>query len=104
MQFVYLSILLVGIAGMTTIDWRYKLAYWQDARRTALTILVAMAIFVVWDIAAIALGIFLHGQSNYQLQFTLAPHFPVEEIFFLYLLVYCTLVTYQGVLAWRSRT
>lgn len=88
---------------MTTLDWRYKLAYWKDKKRTTYTVLAAMGIFIVWDILGIGLGIFLHGQSNYQLAFTIAPHFPIEELFFLYLLVYCTLVIYQGAAVWRSR-
>ena len=103
MEFFYLGALLFGIAGMTIIDWRYKLAYWRDSKRTALTVLSAMAIFILWDFLGIFLGIFFHGQSIYQLPFTLAPEFPLEELFFLYLLAYCALVIYNGVSSWRSR-
>ena len=88
---------------MAILDWRYKLAFWLDAKRTAFTVLAAMAIFILWDFFGIFLGIFLHGSSPYQLPFTLAPEFPLEELFFLFLLPYCTLVIYNGVSKWRSR-
>jgi lycopene cyclase domain-containing protein len=103
MEFLYLASLLFGIAGMTIIDWRYKLAYWKNAKQTAATVGTAMAIFIVWDFLGIFLGIFFHGGSSYQLPFTLAPEFPLEELFFLYLLTYCALVIYNGVSQWRSR-
>jgi hypothetical protein len=64
----------------------------------------AILFFTVWDLLGIFLGIFLHGQSPYQLPFTIVPHFPVEEIVFLFLLTYCTLVTYNGIVKWHSRT
>lgn len=103
-MFVYLIALLIGIVGLTVIDWRYKLAYWRDAKRTALTVFVSMAVFIVWDFMGIFLGIFFHGESTYSLPFVIAPDFPLEELFFLYLLSYCALILYQGATAWLSRT
>lgn len=103
MQWAYLLFLLFAISGMALLDWRYKLAYWHDAKRTLATVFASMAIFILWDFFGIFLGIFIHGNSPYQLPFTLAPQFPVEELFFLCLLAYCTLVIYNGVSKWRSR-
>lgn len=96
MQFSYLVGLLIGIVGMATIDWRYRLAFWRERRRTVLTIAICVGIFIVWDLLGIALGIFFHGGSNYALPYRILPEFPIEEIFFLVLLCYCTLVIYQG--------
>ncbi len=95
MQWFYLAGLLLSIAGMATLDWRYRLAFWHDRTRTLLTITVGVLVFVVWDLIAIKQGIFIHGNSQFMLPFTLAPEFPVEEIFFLILLCYCTLVIYR---------
>jgi lycopene cyclase domain-containing protein len=103
MMFFYLIGLLIGLAGMATIDYRYRLAFWRDRKRTLLTIGTAVGIFIVWDVLGIMLGIFSHGQSPFSLPFTIAPEFPLEELFFLALLCYCTLVIYKGVEAWRSR-
>lgn len=95
--FYYLIGLLIGITGMAIIDWRYKLAFWHNARRTLITLAIAIGVFIIWDILGIALGIFFHGGSPYALPLRIAPEFPIEELFFLTLLCYCTLVIYQGV-------
>lgn len=102
-MFVYLAGLVFGITGLAILDWRYKLAFWLDARRTWATTLTAVAAFVVWDFLGISLGIFKGGQSPLQLPFSLAPHFPFEEFFFLFLIAYSTLIIYRGVETWRSR-
>jgi len=101
MEWLYLLALAVSIAGLVTIDWRHKVAFWYDSRRTALTLLAAVIIFIVWDALGIALGIFYHGGSAYALPYRLAPEFPIEELFFLFLLCYTTLLIYLGVSRWR---
>lgn len=103
MQWFYLIGLLIGIGGLLIIDRRWKLAFWLDAKRTAATVFMAIAIFVVWDFLGIFLGIFFHGNSSYSLPLRLAPEFPIEEIVFLFLLTYSTLIVYHGVQLWRSR-
>ncbi len=103
MEWAYLGALLFGITGLLIIDYRWKLAFWREARRTTMTLAVAIAIFVVWDILGISLGIFFHGGSAYALPYRLAPEFPIEELVFLFLLTYSALIVYHGVLLWRSR-
>lgn len=103
MHFVYLGALLISLAGLALLDRRFKLAFWFAPKRAALTILAGVIIFLLWDIAGIALGIFLHGDSPYSLPFTLAPELPIEEVFFLTLLCYSALIIYRGVGLWRSR-
>lgn len=92
----YLLALVVSIAGTMTLDWRYRLAFWYDFKRTSVTLLIGAIVFIVWDLIAIAQGIFIHGNSPYSLPFTLLPHFPLEEVFFLFLLCYCALMLYRG--------
>lgn len=104
MEWFYLLGLLIGITGMAIIDWRYKLAFWRDKKRTALTVASAIAVFIVWDFLGIWLSIFFHGGSQYSLPLRLAPEFPLEELFFLLLLTYSALVIYNGVRLWLSRT
>lgn len=103
MQFTYLIFLIISIACLTLIDRRFRLAYWHNKKQTALTLGVAIGIFIIWDILGIALGIFFHGGSQWALPFTIAPEFPIEELFFLYLLCYSTLILYRGIGLWRSR-
>jgi len=103
MQWFYLIGLLIGITGLLLIDRRWKLAFWRDGKRTTLTLIVAILIFVLWDFFGISLGIFFHGGSAYSLPFRLAPEFPIEEIVFLFLLTYSALIIYHGAQLWHSR-
>lgn len=96
-QWFYLIALLISISGLLLIDRRFKLAFWHDRTRTAITLSISIVLFIIWDILGISLGIFFDGPSQYMLPFRLAPHFPVEEIFFLFLLTYVTLIIYNGV-------
>ena len=104
MMFFYLAGLLVSIGGLALLDRRFKLAFWHDKKRTALTLAAAVGIFLIWDILGISLGIFLHGNSPYSLPFTITPQFPVEEIAFLILLCYSALILFRGASQWLSRT
>lgn len=95
MNWLYLSALLVSFSCMAVIDRRYSLAFFEDSKRTLLTLLVSVGVFVVWDITGIALGIFYSGNSPYMSRLYLGPEFPIEELFFLTFLTYFTLVVYR---------
>lgn len=96
MMWAYLAGLLVSLGGLAALDWRFKLALWHDRRRTMLTLGASVLLFMVWDMLAITLGIFKHGASRFALPVTLFPEFPIEEIFFLVLLCYTTLLLFRG--------
>ena len=95
-QWYYLAALIFSITGLLIIDLRHNLAFGHEAKRTGITLLLSMALFVIWDLIGIGLGIFFHGGSTYTLPFRLAPEFPVEELFFLFLLCYTALLLYLG--------
>ena len=95
MQFAYIGALLFSIACLLVVDYRYKLAVSVQPRRTLKTLAIAIAVFIVWDLFGIALGIFSHGESIYSLPVQILPEFPVEELFFLLLLTYVTLLIYR---------
>ena len=78
--FIYLSLLLVSILGLGAIDHRHKLALFVSPRATIVSVAVAVVVFLAWDLVGIALGIFFRG----------------DELFFLILLSYNTLLVYQG--------
>lgn len=100
---VYLTGLLLGIAGLVILDYRFKLAFWTDTVRTIKTILIGVTFFIVWDLLGIRFDIFLQGHSQYMLPFSILPEFPLEELFFLFLLCYLTLLLYLGGNKWRLR-
>ncbi len=98
----YLIALIVSIGCLGLIDWRYKLAFFHDRRRTIVTILVAIGLFSIWDILGIRLGIFFHGGSDLTLPIRLFPEFPLEELFFLALLTYSSLIIYRFIESKKS--
>ncbi len=95
-QWFYLIALVVSIGCLTLIDRRFSLAFWHDAKRSAVTIGSAMILFIIWDILGISLHIFFDGMSPYMLPIRIFPHFPIEELFFLFLLNYTVLLLYTG--------
>lgn len=95
-QYLYLIALLVSLMGLGTLDWRYRVALFADARRTLLTLVITVAFFLVWDLVGVGLGIFFIGEAPYLSGWVVAPEVPVEEIAFL------TLLTYQTLLLWLA--
>jgi len=94
--FVYLGALLVALAGLATLDWRHRLAFWVHPRRAAVCVGVGVVFFLAWDLAGLALGIFARGESPHMTGVLLAPELPLEEAFFL------ALLSYNALLAWRA--
>ena len=103
MQWLYLISLIIVIGCLVLVDWRYTLAFFYNLKRTAMTLAVSLWLFVVWDIFGIKLGIFFHGDSAYTLPFRIVPEFPVEELFFLFVLTYVALLIYRLVQVKQQR-
>ena len=78
------------------LDRRFRLAFWADARRAALTVGIGVVGFLLWDLAGLGLGIFARGDSPHMTGLLLAPELPVEEAFFLALLCYTALLAWRG--------
>ena len=99
---LYLLALTVSLLGMGLIDFKHKLALFSQPLRTAITIAVAVTVFLIWDLVGISLGIFFRGQGPYLTGLTIAPELPIEEVFFLTLLSYTILIAYLGFAKWRK--
>lgn len=95
---LYLMALLVSAAGMLTLDWRYRLAFWAAPSRAAIAIVVGTLFFVAWDAVGIAAGVFVRGDSPLLLGIDLAPHLPIEEPVFLAFLCHLALVIQAAIL------
>lgn len=95
MQLIYLTALTVSLVGMIVLDWKYRVAFFNDRRATVVTLLLGVILFILWDALGIVLGIFFSGNSPYMSGIYLAPEFPIEELFFLTFLCYFTLVVYR---------
>lgn len=94
-NFSYLISLVISIFGLMMIDKKYNLVFWYSFKTALKTIAIGLIFFLIWDLAGISLGIFFHGQSNLTLPIRLAPELPLEEIFFLFLLNYLSLIIYR---------
>ncbi|MBC7565117.1 lycopene cyclase domain-containing protein [Candidatus Saccharibacteria bacterium] len=95
MQWAYLVFLIIAIGCLVLIDRRFSLAFFYNLKRTALTLAVAVWLFIAWDILGIKFGIFFHGNSPYSLPYRIIPEFPIEELFFLFVLSYSSLLIYR---------
>jgi lycopene cyclase domain-containing protein len=93
----YLAILIVSLVGLYLLDRTHKLAFTVDVKRSFLSMLPAYVVFLIWDIAGIATGIFFRGQNTLLTGIQVFPEFPIEELFFLALLCYSTLIVFTWV-------
>ncbi len=92
MNFLYLGSLLISLAGLVALDRKHKLAFAKNPKAATIAIAIPYLLFIIWDAAGIALGIFFKGQSKFLTGIMIAPEFPIEELFFLGLLCYSTLI------------
>jgi len=92
---VYLSALAFALMGTGLLDWRHKLAVFGGAPwRTLVIVGTGVAFFLVWDVVGIAEGVFFRGSGPWMTGILLGPELPLEELFFLMLLSYSTLISY----------
>lgn len=96
MRGIYLLALIISISGLALIDYRLKLTLFTRTKQTIQIILISLIVFVAWDIIGIKLGIFFIGENNLLLGIRVGQ-FPIEEVLFLILLNYCSLITYLGI-------
>ena len=94
MSVVYLAALLLSLTGLGLLDYRHRLAVGNGAAIKTLVIVGAsVAFFLIWDVFGIASGVFFRGGGPWMTGI-LAPELPLEEVFFLAVLSYSTLLSY----------
>lgn len=98
---LYLFAILFSLLGTATLDRRFRLFFWNKPGRAAFVLVTLVALFLVWDSVGIAEGIFFKGDSPLLVGVMLAPELPLEEVFFLILMVYSVAVT-QGMVKFRA--
>ena len=100
---LYLVALIVSALGVLAVDLRHRLALGAAPGRTLLLIVCGTVSLLVWDIAGIASGVFVRGDSPLLLGVDLAPHLPLEEPVFLAFLCHLTLVVHAIALRVAAR-
>lgn len=95
-NFAYLGALLISITGMVVLDARFRLFFWRDARRAAIVLPLGVIFFLLWDVGGIVLGVFFRGATDFMTGVLVGPELPLEEVFFLTLLCYNTMIAYTA--------
>ena len=91
-QLVYLGSLVAVLGCLVLMDHRWRLFFWADARRAWVVFAAGFAFFLAWDLAALELGLYERGRSEFMTGLEIAPDLPVEELFFVAFLPYLTMV------------
>jgi lycopene cyclase domain-containing protein len=92
----YLLILCAGLGCMALLDRRFTLLLWRSPGRGLSVLLTGLLFFLLWDLAAIRLGVFFRAEDRFMTGVLLAPELPLEEAFFLTFLCYFTMIVYTG--------
>lgn len=90
----YLVILLVLLGCMALTDARWKLFLFHRPVAGAAVLALGTAFFLIWDVVAIAEGIFLHRDSFLMTGIMIGEQLPLEEGFFLLFLCYQTMILF----------
>lgn len=97
MSYLYFLFLLTSLGCLLYADHTKKLAFFSEPRRSSLTVAASVLFFLMWDISGVALGIFATNPSYVSGIYLVTPNLPVEELLFL------TLISYVTLLIWRWR-
>ena len=92
-KFFYLSILLISLGGIVLGDWRYKLVFFQQPKAAIKTVIGLVTILLIGDIIGSEWRIF-STNSQFVSGLFLGSQIPIEEILFLILISYFTLILY----------
>lgn len=94
MSWAYAAALVIALLGLATLDRRFRVFLFADPRRAVPVLVVGVLFFLAWDLVGIGFGIFFEGSTPYMTGLRLAPELPVEEVGFLTLLSYQTMLLY----------
>jgi lycopene cyclase domain-containing protein len=101
-RFQYL--VLMGLCLLVTLPLEVVVGarVYRQPRRLVATLAVPVAVFVAWDVAAIAWGHWWYA-PRYVTGWELPGHLPVEELAFFVVVPTCGLLTFEAVRRLRGR-
>jgi lycopene cyclase domain-containing protein len=95
MQFyTYLSILLFSLIGLLYFDYKKKFVIFTKNGSSIRDIIFASLLFLIIDIVGVVNGIF-YSNRKYIVGVDVFPGVPIEEIFFLLLFSYFSLIVWR---------
>ncbi|MDS2172292.1 lycopene cyclase domain-containing protein [Nesterenkonia sp. CL21] len=96
MSMAYLIALLFSWGCIILVDARFRLFLVRSPLRAGAVLALGTVFFLAWDLAGIALGVFLHGPAPFMTGVMLAPELPLEELVFLLFLCHLAMVATLG--------
>lgn len=90
MSWLYLATIVVSMTCMGLVDHRWRLFLFDRPRVAVTAVAVGFVLFLAWDLVAIELGVYSKGDSPAMSGIDVAPHLPLEELFFITFLCYIT--------------
>ena len=95
MSITYLAAILGSTFCMGLVDRRWRLFLFDRPRRAVALVACGLVFFLLWDVVAIWLGIYVRGDSPAMTGIEVASELPIEEIFFIVFLCYLTMVLHR---------
>ncbi len=92
----YLAVLAFCLLGTLPLELGLKVGVYRRWRRLLLTLLPVVAVFVVWDLYAIAAGHWTFDPTQ-TLDVELPGGLPVEELLFFLVIPVCSVLAYEAV-------
>jgi len=95
MQFyTYLSLLLISLIGLFYLDYKKKFVIFTKNGSSLRDIVFASSLFLIIDIIGVINNIF-YSNPKYIIGVYVFPGVPIEEIFFLFLFSYFSLIVWR---------
>ncbi len=94
-RFEYLALLGVCLAVTLPLEFVFRARVYRRPRRVVRAMAVPVAVFVVWDLIAIARGHWTFTQ-RYVTGWELPGGLPVEELAFFLVIPVCALLTFEA--------
>ena len=98
----YLGVLAFCLLGTLPLELWLKVGVYRQWRRLLLTLLPVVAVFVAWDLYAIAAGHWSFDPAQ-TLGVELPGGLPVEELLFFLVVPVCSVLAYEAVRTVRGR-
>ncbi len=102
-RFQYLLLMAACLVITLPLEFLFGARVWRRPRRLLAAIALPVAVFVVWDVIAIARGHWSYNPeyvTGWELPFDL----PVEELVFFVVIPICSLLTFEAVRRVLART
>lgn len=97
----YLAVLVGCLLGTAPLEWFFGTRVYARPRRLALTLLPVVAVFVAWDVYAIAAGQWTFDPRSVT-GIRLPGRLPLDELLFFLVVPVCAILTLEAVRAVRG--